>query len=951
MKSHVQLVTSPTADTPGTCLMLHFDSKRYLLGNIHEGVQRACNQQKISMNKVSEVFLTGTQSWDNFGGMIGMILTVADSIKAQATAAAEIAKQAAARRKEILAGSPNPKLQKKIEAEEERAKAAESEPKPKFTIHGGANVLHTLATARKFIFRQGLPIYVNEHDGVSIIESELSKPTWHDSNIRVWAIPIRPRHGSTTGSAGTNPIRKRSFEDYLEADLSKVSKEKDSDPLEEEAEANRISVLRSVVSNMFDSDWRLDALVEKKLREVEVPAAIFVRNPVTKRIQKYYGPMPGRDADVPDIDVLVRRPWPGALISQLPKTIPSLTSMCYIIRNHPQRGKFLPAKAKELKVKPGSDYRTLTNGKSVQSEDGRTITPDQVMEPTKPGGGFFLAEVPSVDYLEDLFDQPHWSSLDIMEGVKTIIWILGPGVAKDPRFQEFVQKKDDLKHVISSPEHNPNRLSMDSAASAAIRHSLIDPNRYGVPRHNNLAEPLPDCLSKAVLADRALSIVLEPSFKIETVPGGSILNTHKVVEESSNEVVELAKAAREAVASGSSQAEIEKQDLSCPGAEIITLGTGSALPSKYRNVSATLVRVPGIGSYLLDCGENTLGQLSRIYSEEELLELLRDLRMIWISHLHADHHLGIASIIKAWYKATIGEQHAGVKDKNHSNRLFPPYNNSCTGRPLFIMSEPGMIEWIREYSMVEDIGYEYLAPVIVYGAARRKPASTTLMWQGQALSFHDAHSGIVEDLKSATGLEDFAAANVPHCHGAKAVSLTFPGGFKVSYSGDCRPSQDFVDIGQSSTVLIHEATFDDELKGDAKAKKHSTTSEAIGVGLAMNARRIILTHFSQRYQKIPSMNSLNNKAIRLESAAEGGEEPMAGVEPETSISVGQEPPSRPESSVGQNPEEVVVTPGNTDTKVAMAYDYMRVKVKDIASLEKFTPAFKKLYFTDKEIEG
>lgn len=38
------------------------------------------------------------------------------------------------------------------------------------------------------------------------------------------------------------------------------------------------------------------------------------------------------------------------------------------------------------------------------------------------------------------------------------------------------------------------------------------------------------------------------------------------------------------------------------------------------------------------------------------------------------------------------------------------------------------------------------------------------------------------------------------------------------------------------------------------AKKHSTTSEAIDVGRRMGARRILLTHFSQRYQKIPVMS-------------------------------------------------------------------------------------------------
>ncbi|KAJ0639443.1 putative ribonuclease Z [Helianthus annuus] len=48
-----------------------------------------------------------------------------------------------------------------------------------------------------------------------------------------------------------------------------------------------------------------------------------------------------------------------------------------------------------------------------------------------------------------------------------------------------------------------------------------------------------------------------------------------------------------------------------------------------------------------------------------------------------------------------------------------------------------------------------------------------------------------------------------------------------------------------------QATFEDALEKEAVAKKHSTTSEAIETGNAAGAYRIILTHFSQRYPKIP----------------------------------------------------------------------------------------------------
>ena len=45
--------------------------------------------------------------------------------------------------------------------------------------------------------------------------------------------------------------------------------------------------------------------------------------------------------------------------------------------------------------------------------------------------------------------------------------------------------------------------------------------------------------------------------------------------------------------------------------------------------------------------------------------------------------------------------------------------------------------------------------------------------------------------------------------------------------------------------------MEDKLKKLALRKFHSTTSEAINAGKSMNAKFILLTHFSQRYSKIP----------------------------------------------------------------------------------------------------
>ena len=74
-------------------------------------------------------------------------------------------------------------------------------------------------------------------------------------------------------------------------------------------------------------------------------------------------------------------------------------------------------------------------------------------------------------------------------------------------------------------------------------------------------------------------------------------------------------------------------------------------------------------------------------------------------------------------------------------------------------------------------------------------------------------------------------------------------GRKVTYSGDTVPCQNLIDLGRNTDVLIHEATFSKELSDIAKEKKHSTAPDAANDALKMNAKQLILTHISTRYQE------------------------------------------------------------------------------------------------------
>lgn len=267
------------------------------------------------------------------------------------------------------------------------------------------------------------------------------------------------------------------------------------------------------------------------------------------------------------------------------------------------------------------------------------------------------------------------------------------------------------------------------------------------------------------------------------------------------------------------------------------LGTGAALPSKYRNgarplcvrrllslpcfcaVTGNYVELPGRGGVLLDCGEGSYGQLLRLYGPDRLAELLLELRVIVISHIHADHHLGTVRILTARHRLACerwGEAEA--------RRRAP------------ILVAPTMLHyWLREYCDYEVLHFRFVD--IAECTARQH-----------------AHSALFEQ---ELGLAALYTVPVVHCTDAVGVVLEHvprsdaENAWKLVFSGDTRPCESLMRAGADCTLLIHEATFEDELQSEAVAKNHATTAEAIAAAATMRARFVVLNHFSQRYPKIP----------------------------------------------------------------------------------------------------
>lgn len=80
--------------------------------------------------------------------------------------------------------------------------------------------------------------------------------------------------------------------------------------------------------------------------------------------------------------------------------------------------------------------------------------------------------------------------------------------------------------------------------------------------------------------------------------------------------------------------------------EFVFLGTASSFSLPIRNVPAILVNLNKTDSILLDCGENTYGQLLNFYGYENIGPILTNLKAIFVSHHHSDHHTGLIKLLE-----------------------------------------------------------------------------------------------------------------------------------------------------------------------------------------------------------------------------------------------------------------------------------------------------------------
>lgn len=509
---------------------------------------------------------------------------------------------------------------------------------------------------------------------------------------------------------------------------------------------------------------------------------------------------------------------------------PSLV-VAFICQLHVKKGNFLVLKAKELGLPVGTAaiapiIAAVKNGESITFE-GREILPEELCTPPDPGLAFVVVECPDEGFIQPICEN---AALQRYQGkadapVALVVHIAPESVLMDSRYQQWMERfGPDAQHLILSE----NCTSLHNLRSHKIQTqlNLIHPGIFPPLASPPCQEEGPALRVPAVRAECLLKYQLRPRREWQR-DAIIAFNPDEFIAEALElpNFQERVQEYRKSVQDGPAPAEQSSQY-----PEIVFLGTGSAIPMKIRNVSSTLVNISSDTSLLLDCGEGTFGQLCRHYGDD-VDRVLGTIAAVFVSHLHADHHTGLLNILLQRERALAS--------------LGKPL------QPLLVVAPTQLKAWLQQYhnQCQEVLQHVSMIPAkcLQKGAEVSNP-----MIEGQ-----------ISSLLEMCDLEEFQTCLVRHCKHAYGCALVHTSGWKVVYSGDTMPCEALVQMGQDATLLIHEATLEDGLEEEAVEKTHSTTSQAIGVGMRMKAQFIMLNHFSQRYAKIPLFSPDFNEKVGI----------------------------------------------------------------------------------------
>ena len=272
---------------------------------------------------------------------------------------------------------------------------------------------------------------------------------------------------------------------------------------------------------------------------------------------------------------------------------------------------------------------------------------------------------------------------------------------------------------------------------------------------------------------------------------------------------------------------------------LTVLGSSSALPAKDRFATAHVLNVHE-RYFLIDCGEGAQIQMKRFCSIK-----YSKFSHIFISHLHGDHVFGLFGLISSLdLMGRTADLHiyAHRDLENILDDHLKYFGENMGYEIVFHQINPNVIDIVYEdqYMTVETIPLKHRIPTCGF-LFREKNMPVNI--DKKAIEKYKLSVSEIVSIKAGNDYTSPTGEVVPHSE------LTYRPYIPRSYAfcSDTMYYEKIVPQIAGVDLLYHEATFLDDMKDMAFQTGHSTTVEAAKIAKMAQVKRLLLGHFSSRY--------------------------------------------------------------------------------------------------------
>ncbi len=267
------------------------------------------------------------------------------------------------------------------------------------------------------------------------------------------------------------------------------------------------------------------------------------------------------------------------------------------------------------------------------------------------------------------------------------------------------------------------------------------------------------------------------------------------------------------------------------------LGNNSAIAAFGRNPTAQVLQTQE-ENYLIDCGEGTQMQLAKYKIKKSKI------KHIFISHMHGDHYFGLIGLLTSM----------GLQNRTQDLHLYgPPMLIDIINLQLkaadATLPYPLYFHPVTEEKLIADTGLVSVRCIKVkhridcWGFVFTEIKNKRRI-DADRIKAYDIPADYYSRLQKGEDYINAKGTIIPNEE--LTTASTAPRSY--AYCADTIFHEELAEKIKDVDLLYHETTYLKDLEERAAARFHSTSVQAAQIAVKANAGKLIIGHFSSKYE-------------------------------------------------------------------------------------------------------